>query len=108
MIVQDDRYNRSAIQTTVVAAITSNLRLAAKPGNVRLAQGEAHLPRPSVVNVTQLVTVDRSRLDAPLGRLAPARVHEVVRGLALVLGCDRDARRISRIVAPRGGLFDWT
>jgi mRNA interferase MazF len=89
VVVQDDRFNRSAINTTVIAAITSNLRLAAMPGNVRLRKGEANLPRASVVNVTQLRTVDRSRVGKPLGVLSPARVNEVRRGLALVLGIDR-------------------
>ena len=62
MVVQDDSFNRSAINTTVVAAITSNLRLGAMPGNVQLRKGEANLARPSVVNVTQLRTIDRARL----------------------------------------------
>ena len=88
LVVQHDRFNRSAIQTSVVAAITSNLRLGAMPGNVRLRKGEANLPRPSVINVTQLRTVDRDRLTEKLGQLAPARVREVLRGLALVLGLD--------------------
>ena len=88
LVVQHDRYNRSAIQTTVVAAITSNLRLGAMPGNVRLRKGEANLPRASVVNVTQLRTVDRERLIERLGNLAPARVREVLDGLALVFGLD--------------------
>jgi mRNA interferase MazF len=88
LVVQHDRFNRSAIQTSVVAAITSNLRLGAMPGNVRLRKGEANLPRPSVINVTQLRTVDRNRLTEKLGQLAPARVREVLRGLALVLGLD--------------------
>lgn len=88
LVVQDDRFNRSAINTTVVAAITSNLRLAAMPGNVRLRKGEANLPRASVVNVTQLRTVDRSRVGKPLGMLSPVRLNEVRRGLALVLGID--------------------
>jgi len=86
IVVQHDRFNRSAIATTVVAAITSNLRLAAMPGNVRLRRGEANLPRPSVVNVTQLLTVDRKRLKGPLGELSPRRVSEVMAGIALVLG----------------------
>ncbi len=89
LVVQDDRYNRSPIATTVVAAITSNLRLAAAPGNVRLRKGEANLPRASVVNVTQLRTIDRSRLDEPVGKLGPRRLREVQHGLALLLGCDR-------------------
>jgi mRNA interferase MazF len=88
-VVQDDRFNRSAIGTAVVAAITSNLRLAGMPGNVRLRKGEANLPRPSVVNVTQLWTLDRSRLGKPLGNLGAERMNEVRQGLALVLGIDR-------------------
>jgi mRNA interferase MazF len=88
LVVQHDRFNRSAIQTTVVVAITSNLRLAAMPGNVRLRKGEANLPRPSVVNVTQLRTVDRDRLTESVGHLAPGRIREVLDGLALVLGLD--------------------
>jgi mRNA interferase MazF len=89
VVVQDDRYNRSSISTVIVAAVTSNLRLAAAPGNVRLRKGEANLPRATVVNVTQLRTLDRSRLDHRIGTLAPARVRQIVEGLALVLGCDR-------------------
>jgi mRNA interferase MazF len=88
VVVQDDRFNRSAIGTAIVAAITSNLRLSAMPGNVRLRKGEANLPRPSVVNVTQLRTVDRARLDARVGSLAPGRIREILRGLALVLVTD--------------------
>ena len=89
VIVQDDRYNRTTIATTIVAAVTSNLALAAAPGNVRLRKGEASLPRASVVNVTQLLTLDRERLDGKLGMLSGARVRAIVAGLVLVLGIDR-------------------
>lgn len=88
VIVQHDRFNRSAIATAVVAAVTSDLRLAAMPGNVRLRKGEAGLPRPSVVNVSQLLTVDRARLVHPLGALGAERLREVLRGLALLFGTD--------------------
>jgi mRNA interferase MazF len=88
LVVQHDRFNRSAIQTTVVVAITSSLRLGAMPGNVRLRKGEGNLPRASVVNVTQVRTVDRDRLTEPVGHLAPARMREVLDGLALVFGLD--------------------
>jgi mRNA interferase MazF len=88
LVVQHDRFNRSAINTVVVAAITSNVRLAVMPGNVRLRKGEANLPRASVVNVTQLRTVDRERLEEPIGVLSATRMHEVRAGLALVLGLD--------------------
>jgi mRNA interferase MazF len=88
VIVQHDRFNRSAIATTVVAAITSNLRLAAMPGNVRLRKGEASLPRACVVNVPQLLTIDRARLGRPLGTLSHARLREVLQGLVLLFGTD--------------------
>lgn len=88
VVVQHDRYNRSAIATTVVAAITSNLLRAGVPGNVRLRKGEAGLDRASVVNVTQVLTVDRDRIKERIGALSPARISEVLRGLALVLGIE--------------------
>ena len=88
LVVQHDRFNRSAISTTVVAAVTSNLRLAAMPGNVRLRRGEAGLLLPSVVNISQLRTVDRSRLGERVGILGPVRLREVIRGLALLFGTD--------------------
>lgn len=88
LVVQHDRFNRSAIATTVVAAITSNLRLAMMPGNVRLRRGEAGLPRPCVVNVSQLRTIDRARLGERVGALGETKMLEVLRGLALLLGTD--------------------
>jgi mRNA interferase MazF len=88
LVVQDDRFNRSAIGTTIVCAITSNLRLAAMPGNVRLRRGEANLPKASVVDVSQVRTVDRSRMRERLGSLTTARMDQVRRGLALVFGID--------------------
>lgn len=89
LVVQHDRFNRSAIRTTVLVAITSNLRLAAMPGNVRLRKGEANLPRASVINVSQIRTVDRARLDEQaVGTLRPERMREVLRGLGLVLGIE--------------------
>lgn len=88
LVVQHDRFNRSTISTIVVAAITSNLRRAAMPGNVRLRSGEAGLSRPSVVNVSQLRTVDRSQLRERVGALSPARLREVLAGLTLLLGTE--------------------
>ena len=88
VVIQHDRFNRSNIQTTVVAAITSNLMLAAMPGNVRLKRGEANLPRSSVINVTQLQTVDRESLTEQIGALSPARTRELLQGLSLVFGWD--------------------
>jgi mRNA interferase MazF len=68
--------------------VTPNLRLGAMPGNVRLRQGEAGLPRASVVNVSQLRTIDRTRLHDRVGILGAARMRDVLRGLTLLLGTD--------------------
>jgi mRNA interferase MazF len=70
----------------VIAAVTSNLRLAAAPGNVRLRRGEGGIPKASVVYVSQLYTIDRARLTARLGSLPGARLANVAFGLRVVLG----------------------
>lgn len=88
VIVQSDPFNRSAIATTIVAAITSNARLGSMPGNVRLRKGEAGLPKPSVVNVSQLRTIDRSRLNDRVGAVSDRRIVEILHGVSLVLGLD--------------------
>jgi mRNA interferase MazF len=85
IVLSHDRYNRSRIATILVAAITSNLALAAAPGNVRLRKGEAGLPRPSIVNVTQIATIDRARVESVAGRVSPRRLLEIWEGLRLVL-----------------------
>ena len=88
LVVQHDRFNRSAIATTVVVAITSNLRLGAMPGNVGLRRGDAGLPRASVVNVSQIRTIDRSQLRDRVGVLGAAKMQSVLQGLALLLGTE--------------------
>lgn len=85
VVVQNDLFNRSRIRTTVVCAVTSNLGRAGAPGNVRLDEGEGGLPKASVVNVSQLVTVDKDELTERIGELSPPRVHEVVSGIELLL-----------------------
>ena len=84
VVVQNDVFNRSRIQTAILCAITSNLGRAKAPGNVRLNKGEANLPRASVVNVSQVVTVDKSLLREKIGTLSRQRVNEIVAGLRLV------------------------
>jgi mRNA interferase MazF len=90
VVLQHDRFNRTNLATAVVLAITSQVKYAALPGNVRLRRGEAGLPRPSVVNVTQIATVDRDHLGARLGTLSSARLAEVWAGVRLV--CEPDLR----------------
>jgi len=85
VVVQNNIFNQSRIRTVVVCALTSNLKRAAAPGNVLLDPGEANLPRQSVVNVSQIYTVDRSFLGERIGTLSSARVLQILRGISLVL-----------------------
>ena len=85
VVVQSDDFTRSRIQTIVVVAITSNMRLAAAPGNVAIGRHGTGLPRESVVNVSQLLTMDKKTLTNRAGRLSAAKVREVQDGLRLVL-----------------------
>ena len=85
VIVQSNSFNSSAIQTVVVAAISSNLALAAAPGNVQLPKSAAGLKKPSTVNVSQLYTLDRSFLDRRAGTLNSRQMNAVAEGLRLVL-----------------------
>ena len=89
VVLQHDRFNRSQLATVVVAAITSKLKYGALPGNVRLRKGEAGLPRASVVNVTQIATVDRSTIGPRLGALTNHRVAQIWEGVRLV--CEPDS-----------------
>jgi mRNA interferase MazF len=85
LVIQSDAFNRSRIGTVVVAAITSNLVLAGAPGNVRLSRRESKLSRDSVVNVSQLLTLDRRFLSARVGRLPARALSDVDAGVRLVL-----------------------
>jgi mRNA interferase MazF len=85
LIVQANAFNESRIQTVIVAAITSNLRLAEAPGNVLCRTGETKLPRDSVINVSQLLTVDKALLTERLAALPTGMLRKVEDGLRLVL-----------------------
>lgn len=84
VIVQSDVFNRSLIATTVVCPITSNLSRGQSPGNVVLKAGEANLPKPSVVNITQIFTVNKVELEEQIGRLSARIVDEIRSGLELL------------------------
>jgi mRNA interferase MazF len=86
VIVQSDSFTNSRIATVIVAAITSSLRLGAAPGNVRLPGRSNGLRRDSVINVTQLLAVEKALLFERIGRLIPAKLRELEDGLRLVLG----------------------
>lgn len=85
VIIQSDRFNRSRISTVIAAAVTRNLRLRTGPGNVYLPRRTGGLDHDSVVNASQLVTLDRRRLDRLMGHLPLAKLHELEDGLRLVL-----------------------
>ena len=85
VVIQNNLFNQSRIQTVVVCALTSNLKRAEAPGNVLLDKGEANLPKASVVNVTQIFTVDKSQLGEYIGSLPTKRVHEIISGINLLL-----------------------
>ena len=85
VVIQADAFNRSLIDTAVVAAITSNLRLADLPGNVRLTKRDSKLTKESVVNVSQLFTVDRSFLAERVHRLPARLLQRIDAGLRFVL-----------------------
>lgn len=85
LIVQSNTFNESRIETVVVAAITSNLRLADAPGNLRLRPSDSGLSRPSVVNVSQLLTIGRPFLCSKVARLGASKMNQVSEGIRLVL-----------------------
>ena len=84
VVIQDNLFNRSRINTVVVCAITSNLKRAAAPGNVLLEKGEANLPQRSVVNVSQIFTVDKADLVEKIGPLSLSRVRQILDGIQLL------------------------
>ena len=85
LIVQSDAFNRSRINTIIGAVITSNLRLAEAPGNVKLTKRVSKLKKESVVNVSQLLTLDKSFLTERVGKITVAKQREVDDGLKLAL-----------------------
>jgi mRNA interferase MazF len=85
VIVQSDPFNRSRIGTVIVAPLTSNLRLQAAPGNVLLPRGTAGLDRDSIINASQIITVDRTFLTDRLGRIPAAKQRDLDDGLRLIL-----------------------
>lgn len=81
VVVQDDLFNDSRITTVVVCALTTNLHRATEPGNVLLEPGEANLPAQSVVVVSQISSVEKTRLGPRVGTLSQPRVDQILDGL---------------------------
>lgn len=85
LIVQSDAFNRSRIATVIAVVITSNTKLAQAPGNVFLPQKLTSLPKDSVANISQVVTIDKSFLTEKVSTLPPNILVQVEKGLRLVL-----------------------
>ena len=86
VVVQGDALNRSRIATVVCVALTSNLKWGTAPGNVLLPSGVTGLPKESVANVSQLVTLDKTDLTERTGKLSRSKLELVLSGIDVVLG----------------------
>ncbi len=84
LVIQNNLFNTSQINTVVVCSLTTNLNRAKAPGNVLLNKGEANLPRKSVVNISQIFTVNKGDLVAKIGQVSKNRLTEILNGLKLL------------------------
>jgi mRNA interferase MazF len=84
IVIQNNLFNSSRLNTVVVCTLTSNLKRADAPGNVLLPKGEANLLKQSVVNITQIFTVNKSDLEEKIGKVSEARLGEILDGIKLL------------------------
>jgi len=84
LVIQNNLFNRSRINTVVVCTLTSNMKRATAPGNVALKKGEANLPKKSVVNISQIFTVNKNDLSEKIGMLSNDRIFQVLQGIKLI------------------------
>jgi len=85
LVIQNDILNDSNLNTVIMLAITSTMKLGELPGNIVLKKGEANLPKKCVVNVTQIKSVDKKSIKEKIGTLPKKRIDEVHEGLKLVM-----------------------
>jgi len=86
LVIQSDPFNESRVSTAIVAVITSNLALADAPGNIRIGKAESGLSKPSVVNVSQILSIEKALLTVRVRPLSAETMQRVDNGLRLVLG----------------------
>jgi len=84
IVIQNNIFNTSNINTVVICALTSNIKRAQAPGNVLLKKGEANLPKKSVVNISQIYTVNKSDLIEKIGKVSVTRFNEILEGVKLL------------------------
>jgi mRNA interferase MazF len=85
VVIQNNVFNQSKINTTVVCALTSNLKRARAPGNVFLQKGEGNIKKDSVVNISQIITVDKSDLVEKIGSISPSKIREIIEGVRFLI-----------------------
>lgn len=86
LVVQSDALNRSRIATVVCVPLTSNLRWASAPGNVALSEKDTGLPKESVANVSQVVTLDKKMLSEQVGKVPASKLDLVFSGIDIIFG----------------------
>jgi len=92
VVIQNNVFNASRINTAVVCVLTSNLKWAQAPGNVTLKKGEANLEKNSVVNISQVITVDKSDLSKKIGALSSEKIKKIIDGIKLLIELLPDPR----------------
>ena len=85
IVIQNNLFNASKINTAIVCIIASNLALAKAPGNVLLKKGEGGLPKDSVANVSQIITLDKTDLEEKIGQLGKRTINDIVTGIKLFI-----------------------
>ncbi len=85
VVIQNNIFNHSRINTVAVCALTSNLKRANAPGNILLSKDEANLKKDSVVNISQIITVDKSDLIEKTGSLSSSRIKQIIEGVKLLI-----------------------
>ncbi len=85
VVIQNNVFNKSKINTVVVCALTSNLKWAKSPGNILLKKGEGNLLRDSVVNITQIETIDKSFLIEKIGSISPSSIKQIIEGIKFLI-----------------------
>lgn len=85
IVIQNNLFNASKINTVIVCIITSNLALAKAPGNILLKKGKGGLPKDSVANVSQIITLDKTDLQEKVGQLGKSTINDIVNGIKLFI-----------------------
>lgn len=86
IVIQNDIFNRSRIKTTIICILTTNLKLAQAPGNILLNKGDGNLPKDSVVNISQILTVNKTDLlsEEKIGKLSDKKIESIRSRLQII------------------------